>query len=106
MWRAIGVIAAAGPGLAPILAVVTNRLTYEGLTFPAVAVAYLLAFLIFVTGVTGRAGEASLVLRRVGYAGLLVLGAIPSFVLLALTPLIFIAGAGLARGPGEAASPG
>jgi hypothetical protein len=105
LWRAIGLIAAAGPGLAPILAVVTNRLTYSGLIFPAVAVAYLLAFLVFVAGVSGRAGGTSLVLRRVGYAGLLLLGALPSFVLLALTPLIFIAGAGLVRGRGAVARP-
>jgi hypothetical protein len=26
LWRTIGVIAAAGPGLAPILSIVTNRL--------------------------------------------------------------------------------
>jgi hypothetical protein len=103
LWRAIGVIAAAGPGLAPILSIVTNRLGYDGLTFPLVAVAYLLAFLTFVAGVSARAGGASLVLRRVGYAGLLVLGAIPSFVLLLFTPLIFIAGAGLVRQPSEVA---
>jgi hypothetical protein len=103
LWRAIGVIAAAGPGIAPILSIVTNRLTYEGLTFPAVAVAYLAAFLLFVAGVSGRAGDTSLLLRRVGYVGLLVLGAIPSWVLLVLTPLIFIAGAGLVRQSSEGA---
>ena len=101
LWRAIGVAAAAGPGLAPIGAVVTNSFIYEGLTFPTVAVAYLLAFLTFVAGASGLAGIASLGLRRIGYAVLLALGAIPSFVLLPLAPLIFVAGAGLVRRSGE-----
>lgn len=105
LWRTIGVIAAAAPGLTPILSVVTNRLGYDGLIFPVVSVGYLSAFALFAVGVLdwNDRRRSSLLLRRLGYVALLALSAIPSFVLLAFTPLIFIAGAGLVRQSSEVA---
>ncbi|HKY89102.1 MAG TPA: hypothetical protein VJ141_03915, partial [Candidatus Limnocylindrales bacterium] len=60
---------------------------------------YFLAFLVFAAGVVDWRDRrrASIWLRRAGYLGLLALAAIPSWVLLVLTPLVFVAGAGLVR---------
>ena len=102
-WRIIGLVAAAGPGLAPILAWLTGRLVFEGWLFPAVSVAYLLAFVAFATGVWERLGGASILVRRVAYGLLLALSAIPSWILLVLTPLVAIGGLALVR-PTEVSS--
>jgi hypothetical protein len=96
-WRRIGIVAAAGPGLGPCLAGLTGRLEVTW-PFPLIAIGYLIAFLIFTTGVLELAGDrASARLRRVGYVGLLVLGALPSWVLLVLAPAVLVAGVALAR---------
>lgn len=99
LWRTIGVAAAAGPGLGPIVALTTNRLVYEGTTFPAVAVAYLIAFLMFAIGAMDWHDRLrfSAPARRVGYALLVALAAVPSFVLLFLSAFVLVAGAGLVR---------
>ena len=96
-WRRIGIAAAAGPGLAPLLAWLTGRLEVSW-PYPLIALGYLLFFLVFAAGALGLAGEhASPPLRRGGYLGLVVLAALPSWVLLALTPLVALAGIALAR---------
>ena len=96
-WGRIGIAAAAGPGLAPLLAWLTGRLEVTW-PYPLIAFGYLVFFLVFVAGVLGLAGDhASAPLRRVGYLGLLALAALPSFVLLVLTPLVALAGVALAR---------
>jgi len=97
-WRRVALVAAGGPGLAPLLVWLTDRLGV-GWPYPAVASGYFLAFLIFAAGVVDWRDRrrASIWLRRAGYLGLLALAAIPSWVLLVLTPLVFVAGAGLVR---------
>jgi hypothetical protein len=96
-WARIGIAAAAGPGLAPLLAWLTGRLEVTW-PYPLIALGYLFSFLVFAVGVLGLAGDnASAPLRRAGYLGLLALAALPSFVLLVLTPLVALAGVGLAR---------
>jgi hypothetical protein len=105
LWRAIGVIAAAGPGLAPITYAITERQGYVGLTFPLVAVAYLIAFLMFAIGAMDWHDRRrfSTPVRRTGYALLVVLAALPSFVLLFLSAFVLLAGAGLVRQSSEVA---
>jgi hypothetical protein len=104
LWRAIGVLAAAGPGLGPMLGWLTGRLSVSW-PYPLVAAAYFAAFVILATGVMGwRGRSASARLRRVGYLGLLVLGALPSWVLLFLAPAIAVAGVSLIQSPGAPAA--
>lgn len=94
-WRAIGLLAAAGPGLAPMLGWLTGGLSVSW-PFPLIAAAYFAAFALLTAGVLGVRGQSgSAGLRRVGYLGLLVLGAIPSWVLLFLAPAILLAGVSL-----------
>lgn len=97
-WGAwIGIAAAAGPGLAPLLAWLTGLLDVTW-PYPLVALGDLLFLLVFTAGVLGHAGDhASVPLRRAGYLGLLALGALPSFVLLLLAPFVALAGVALAR---------
>ncbi len=97
-WRRVGLVAAGGPGLAPLLLWITDRLAVSW-PYPAVAGGYFLAFLVFAAGVVDWKDRrpASIWLRRAGYLGLLALAAIPSWVLLLLSPLVFGAGAGLVR---------
>jgi hypothetical protein len=101
-WRRIGVVAAAGPGLAPMLGWLTGRLAVEW-PFPMIALAYLGLFVAFTAGVAGWPGArpdgeaGGLGLRRTAYLGLILLAALPSMVLLVLTPFVAIAGLALAR---------
>jgi hypothetical protein len=96
-WARIGIVAAAGPGLAPLLAWLTGRLEVTW-PYPLIALGDLVFFLVFVAGVLGLAGgHGSAPLRRAGYLGLLAVAALPSFVLLVLTPLVALAGVALAR---------
>jgi hypothetical protein len=92
------VIAAGGPGLAPVLVLATGRLD-AGWPFPLIALAYLGLFLGYAAAVggwlSGPGGGAGL--RRTIYAGLLFLAALPSWALLTLTPLVALAGLALAR---------
>jgi hypothetical protein len=92
-WRWIGLAAAAGPGVAPLL---------YGAT--VVGVADLACFAAIAAGVLGLApATAAPWLRRVGYLGLLVIGALPSWALIVLTPFVALAGLALARTPEESA---
>jgi hypothetical protein len=99
LWRSVGVAAAAGPGLAPIIYAIREPTGYSGVIFPAISVAYLVAFLAFAIGAMDWYDRRSISvpLRRAGYAVLLALSAIPSFVLLILTVFVFVAGTGLLR---------
>jgi hypothetical protein len=95
--RWIAIAAAAGPGLAPLLAWLTGRLEASW-PFPVIAVGYALAFVAFGAGVLGLPNAAvATKLRRAGYLSMLALAALPSMVLLLLTPLVALAGIGLAR---------
>lgn len=103
-WRVLGLVAAAGPGLAPFLAWLTGSLGASW-PFPIIAIGYVLAFAILAIGVQGWLGDgASRSLRRVGYLALLVLGALPSWVLLVLTPATLLAGASLVEPRAAAAT--
>jgi len=104
--RAAGVVAAAGPGLAPILVLVTGRLE-TGWPFPLIAMAYLGLFLAYAAAVAGwlSAPGGGAGLRRTIYAGLLFLAALPSWALLTMTPFVALAGLGLAR-PRDVDQPG
>jgi hypothetical protein len=89
--RALGLVAAAGPGLAPLGFWLANP-TAVGWPFPVVAISYLAAFLVLAGGVVGPLSDRRQAgLRRLGYLGLLVLGALPSFVLLLLAPAVLLA---------------
>ena len=90
-WRWIGLAAAAGPGIAPLLYGATG-----------VGVADLVCFAAMAFGVLGHPpADAAPRLRRGGYAGLLLIGALPSWALIFLTPLVALAGLALARAPEE-----
>ncbi len=99
-WRWIGLAAAAGPGLAPALAAATGRLVWSW-PFPLIAFGYGLAFAVFALGILLPQVGPGRWLRRSGYVGLLLLAALPSWVLIVLTPLVAIAGAGLASSDGD-----
>jgi hypothetical protein len=96
--RAVGIVAAAGPGLAPMAALLAGRLDV-GWPFPLIAMAYLGLFLAWTAAVAGWLGgpRGGGGLRRTIYAALIFLAALPSTVLLVLTPFVAIAGLGLAR---------
>lgn len=94
-WRWIAVAAAAGPGLAPLLWCSIYHAC--GGPFPLIQSAYLVAFGAFAVGALVPYRPESVVLRRAGYVGLLLLAALPSWVLLVLTPFVALAGIGLAR---------
>ncbi len=86
-WRWIGLAAAAGPGIAPLL--------YGAV---AVGVVDLTCFAVMALGVLGLAPAAIAPwLRRAGYVGLLVVGALPSWALIALTPFVALAGLALVQ---------
>jgi hypothetical protein len=90
-WRWIGLAAAAGPGIAPLLYGATG-----------VGVADLVCFATMALGVLGLAPAAvATMLRRGGYVGLLVIGALPSWALISVTPFVALAGIALARAPKE-----
>jgi hypothetical protein len=96
-WHRLGIVAAAGPGLGPIVSLVSGSLV-AAWPFPMIAAAYLGLFLAYAAGVSGwPGGAAGLGLRRSAYLGLILLAALPSMVLLLLTPFVAIAGLGLAR---------
>lgn len=99
-WRWIGLAAAAGPGLAPALAAATGRLVWSW-PFPLIAFGYGLAFAVFALGILLPQVGPGRLLRRSGYIGLLLLAALPSWVLIVLTPLVAIAGVGLASSDGD-----
>ena len=96
--RAVGIVAAGGPGLAPMAALLTGRLEV-GWPFPLIAMAYLGLFLAWTAAVAGWLGgpRGGGGLRRTIYAALIFLAALPSAVLLVLAPFVAIAGLGLAR---------
>ncbi len=86
-WRWIGLAAAAGPGVAPLV---------YGAT--VVGVADLACFAAMAAGVLGLAPPTVAPwFRRIGYGGLLVIGALPSWALISLTPFVALAGLALAR---------
>ncbi len=90
-WRWIGLAAAAGPGVAPLL---------YGAT--VVGVADLACFAAIAAGVLGLASAtAARWLVRIGYLGLLIIGALPSWALIFLTPFVALAGLALAQAPAE-----
>lgn len=103
--QAIGVIAAAGPGLGPVLALASGQLN-AGWPFPLIALAYLGLFLGYAAAVAGWLGteRGGGGLRRTLYAALVFLAALPSMVLLFFTPLVMAAGVALARPIDEASS--
>ena len=65
--------------------------------FPLIAALYLVAGAVYLAGMVAGERSIGLWLRRIGYGVLLALGALPSFLLLFLTPIIAMAGIGLAR---------
>lgn len=104
--RQIGIIAAAGPGLAPALALATGRLEV-GWPFPLIAMAYLGLFVAYAAAVAGwlSASGGGSGLRRTIYTALILLAALPSAVLLILTPFVAVAGCALARPLADEAGP-
>jgi len=93
-WRAIGLLAAAVAGLGPLLPLVTLTWT---LPYPLIAGAYLVLFIAFLAGTLGAAGRLAISLQRAAYAGFLILGALPSWVLLPLSAAVALAGIALVR---------
>ena len=103
-WRWIGIAAAAGPGLAPMLGWAVGTLVTSGWwPFGVVASAYLVSFLVFAVGAIDLSdSERGARLRQIGYVGLLLLSLLPSWVLVVLAPAVALAGIGLARAKPEA----
>ena len=98
-FRRMGLVAAAGPGLAPILAWLTNTLDASW-PFPLIAAGYLVAFALITAGVVGPLPpRPARRLRQIGYLGLLALAALPSWVLLIFAPLVLAASLALVEAP-------
>ena len=93
--RRVALVAAAGPGIAPIIYFGTGA-NGGAPSLSLIGVVYLLAYLIFALGlldlVPSRPARHA---RRTGYAGLLLLGALPSWGLLYVTIFTGVAGIGL-----------
>lgn len=93
--RRVALVAAAGPGIAPIIYFGTgSNGGAPSLSF--IGLAYLLLYLIFALGlldlIPSRPARHA---RRTAYAGLLLLSALPSWGLLYLTLFTAVAGIGL-----------
>ena len=92
--KLVGLIAAAIVGIGPIIWLATSDMTWW---YPPIVIGYLVAFIAFALGTVGRAGSRSLTIQRVAYGVLLLLVAIPPTVLLALAPVLAVAGLALVR---------
>ena len=98
LWQWVGIAAASAPGIAPLLAWQTGRLGDVIWPFPLIAFTYAGAFVVFVVGVLRLAPPAaSSRLRRAAYLVILLVAALPSWVLLFLAPFVALAGAGLVQ---------
>lgn len=95
-WKGIAALATLFVGLQPAVFGLRNpdSVAYP---FPVIAAAYLGSALVYLAGIVAGERSSGLWLRRIGYAILLVLGTLPSFLLLFLAPVIAVAGIGLAR---------
>jgi hypothetical protein len=93
--RRVALVAAAGPGIAPIIYFGTGS-NGGAPSISLIGVAYLVLYLIFALGlldlIPSRPARHA---RRTGYAGLLLLGALPSWGLLYLALFTAVAGIGL-----------
>ena len=97
LFQWVGIAAAAGPTLAPPIAWAIGRLQASW-PFGLVALVDVLAFALFAVGVLRRASpERSTLLRRVGYILILLVAALPSWVLIIFAPFVALAAAGLAQ---------
>lgn len=96
--RVLGVVAVTVPAVVPLMAVYGRWWMWSGLTFPVIAHAYTALAVLYLVGLfVGRAALGRL-LARCAYVGLLVLAAIPSFILLPIAgPTVGLAGLALAR---------
>jgi hypothetical protein len=95
-WRGIATLATLFVGLQP--AIFGIRMPEAvGPPFGLIAGAYVAAAVLYLVGMLVAHGASAMWLRRVGYCVLLLLGALPSMLLLFLTPIIAMAGIGLAR---------
>ena len=95
--RRVAVIAAAGPGIAPVIYFGTGS-NGGAPALSVLGVGYLLFYILFALGLLElMPSDAARFARRAGYAGLLVLGALPSWGLLYLTPCTAVAAAGLVQ---------
>ena len=95
IFKIVGLIAATVVGLGPVFLMLSVTWSWP---YPAVVVAYLVAYVAFVAGTLGLAGDRNSVrLQRAAYAGMLLLVAIPSFFLLYLVPAAVLASAALVR---------
>jgi hypothetical protein len=98
LLRLAGFAALSLPAVVPLLAVYTHSWQWSGVTFPTIAHAYGALSFVYVTGVLVETRRTRRWLSRIAYIGLLVLAAIPSFVLLPITgPFVGFAGLALAR---------
>jgi len=95
IFRIVGLIAATVVGFTPVYLMLTVTFSWP---YPAIVIAYLVAYIAFVAGTLGLAGTGnSARLQRAAYAALLLLVAIPSFFLLYLAPAVALASAALVR---------
>jgi len=93
--RRVALVAAAGPGIAPIIYFGTGS-NGAAAALSTLGLGYLLFYILFALGLLQlMPSDAARFARRAGYAGLLVLGALPSWGFLALTPFTGVAGVGL-----------
>ena len=95
--KSIGIVAAIVTGLTPLLLWTTSRIEVgPGFTF--IAIGYLMALAVYLMGLVFRPESPnSRRVSRIGYAFLLAMASLPSFVLLVLAAPAALAGVGLTR---------
>lgn len=92
LLRLVGLAAALASGLYPAYAWVSGTFIVAW-PYPAVATTYLIGLGLILSGLSGIFGrETSIGVTRIGYGVLLAVNALPSFVLLPLSPLVATAG--------------
>jgi hypothetical protein len=100
--RRVAVVAAAAPGIAPIIYFGTGS-NGTAAALSVLGLGYLLFYIVFALGLLDlMPSNAATFARRAGYAGLLVFGALPSWGFLLLTPFTALAGVGLVQEKADA----
>ena len=92
--RTIGLVSAGVVTIAPVLTLFTMTWSWP---FPLIAATYVGLYIAFVAGTVAFRGRWGMTIQRLAYGGFLVIAALPSWMLLLLTPAVALAGVALVR---------